>query len=62
MANDKLKRDVQLDSHFSHEERIRNGVVMGEADLEYGMVSGFRRGILQTGLRTKKSDVGKKVR
>ena len=58
-----LEKDVQLDSQFKHPERYRQDCyVQGEADLEYGMVSGFRTGITQTGHRHKASDLGRKVR
>jgi hypothetical protein len=57
-----LKPNVQLDSQFKHPEPTREGYVQGEADLEYGMVSGFRRGILQTGHRHKLTPLGRKVR
>lgn len=54
--------DVQIDSHNVYPERIRKGYVQGEADLEYGEVSGFRFGITSTGHRFKESPLGKKVR
>jgi hypothetical protein len=54
--------DIQIDSHNKHVERKRSGYVQGEADLEYGQVSGFRFGIESTGMRHKLSPLGKKVR
>lgn len=52
----------QLDSHYAYPERTRSGYVMGEADLNYGGVSGFRFGLESTGMRHKQSSLGKKVR
>lgn len=55
--------NVQIDSHYSYPERKRaNSSVMGEADLPYGGVSGFRYGLESTGNAHKKSSLGKKVR
>lgn len=54
--------DVQIDSHNVYPERIRKGFVQGDADLEYGMVSGFRFGITDTGMRHKQSKLGRRVR
>ena len=56
------KPDVQLDSGNVYPERRREGYVMGEADLEYGQVSGFRFGLESTGMRHKMSPLGKRVR
>jgi hypothetical protein len=56
------KPDVQLDSSSVYVERKREGYVMGEADKEYGMVSGFRFGLESTGMRHKMSPLGKRVR
>ena len=54
--------DVHADSKFVPEERVRQGHVMGESDLLYGMVSGFREGLEVTGSRHKLTALGKKVR
>jgi hypothetical protein len=54
--------DVQLDSHNVYPERIRKGYVQGSADLEYGMIDGFRFGITDTGMRHSQSKLGRKVR
>lgn len=59
------KPDVQLDSHFSHDERERiawdgsPGYVMGSSDGEYGHVSGFRQSITSTGHAHKESSLGR---
>ncbi len=42
-------------------ERKREGFVQGDADLEYGEVSGFRFGFEQTGHRHERSMLGRKV-
>jgi hypothetical protein len=42
-------------------ERVRTGYVQGDADLEYGEVSGFRFGLEDTGHRHKRSALGRKV-
>lgn len=50
------------DSVAAFPERVRMGHVMGEADMEYGMVSGFRSTIEHTGSRHKLSPLGRKVK
>ncbi len=44
-----------------YDERKRAGFVQGEADLEYGEVSGFRFGLETTGHRHERSALGRKV-
>ena len=43
------------------DERKREGFVQGEADLEYGEVSGFRFTMETTGHRHERSGLGRKV-
>ena len=57
-----MEPNTQLDSTYVYPERTRRGYVQGPADLEYGMVDGFRYGIEQTGHRFKRSILGERVR
>ncbi|MFZ1075388.1 MAG: hypothetical protein WAN50_03385 [Minisyncoccia bacterium] len=57
-----MEPNTQLDSHYVYPERERKGYVQSDADLEYGMVSGFRYGIESTGHRHKLSPLGHRVR
>lgn len=57
MAKRKLpsasESDVGPFRENKHAELERRGAVQGEADLQYGMVSGFRSGFGSTGQRFK---------
>lgn len=58
-----LVGNTQLDSEEVYEEPVRpNSYVMGSADGVFGRGDGFRFGIETTGMRHKKSDLGKIVR
>lgn len=64
MAKQKASKEVsnRPDASFYEGEREReNCYVLGESDLCYGEVSGFRYGITQTGARTKVSKLGRKI-
>ncbi len=62
------KPDVQIDSHFSHDERDRiafdgsHGYVQGSSDGEYGHVTGFRYTLTSTGHKHKESAAGRLAR
>lgn len=64
MAKDQSKKvSNRPDASFYEGEREREDCyVLGESDLEYGMVSGFRQGVRQTGHRHKASEVGRLIR